>query len=200
MLTEFTRYYLAGFFTFVACFYTIRIVYLDKTSGQKCVHPGEKFTCSWFNHMLFRVFRIVIWGVCVVLVVYPQFDTYLGLLPSFGHPAVIISGNLLLTLGFVFTLIGHGTLGDAWRSGMDQTGTNKLITNGLYRYSRHPMYLAIGLAQLGFFLALPSIFTLTCLFFGWFTLYRQAALEEAFLLSRFKNEYQQYQTHVRRWI
>ncbi|WP_017446967.1 methyltransferase family protein [Gayadomonas joobiniege] len=200
MIAEFARWYLAIFFTFVACFYTIRIISLQQKSNTRYVHAGDKYSASWFNHLCFRVFRISIWAVCVVRFFYPDIDSYLGILPNLYQSEWILTGLILLTIGFVSTMYGHYALGPLWRSGMDKNSPNQLQTNGIYAYSRNPMYLSIAFAQLGFFLALPSAFSLICLIFGWIILYRQTLLEEAFLQRRFNEQYSQYKQTVRRWI
>ena len=113
---------------------------------------------------------------------------------------VMFAGNLLLTCGFVFTIIVHLSMGSQWRSGIDPKGPAQLMTHGFYRYSRNPMFSAIALSQLGFFLALPSLFSLICLLVGLFTLYRQAIVEEQHLASAFPAAFAQYKAGTRRWL
>jgi protein-S-isoprenylcysteine O-methyltransferase Ste14 len=77
----------------------------------------------------------------------------------------------------------------------------RLVTDGLYRFTRNPMYLgmvgflfglAMILGSLGSFLP-PALFTLI--------IDRQFIRnEEAFLLDRFGAEYRDYLQRVRRWL
>lgn len=199
-VSEFTRWYLAVFFTFVAVFYTSRIFLMKRTEHRSLVFAGGRFTASWWNHMTFRGFRITIWLVCLLRLPYPQIDTYLGLIPALNQTAVLISGNTLLTLGFLFTMAVHFSMGCNWRSGIDPQGPEKLITNGPFQFSRNPMFIGIAVAQLGFFLALPSVFTIICLAVGLTVLRRQALCEESHLKTLFGDAYQHYQSQVRRWV
>ncbi len=199
-ITEFTRLYLAVFYSLVAAFYTARIVFLKRVTSSELIFPGPRGCTSWWNHLTFRIFRVLIWGVCVLRLFYPSADNYLGVIDFLQHPAVILAGIIFLTIGFVCTATVHFQLADAWRSGVDPMGPSRLVTSGVYQYSRNPMLLCVALSQLGFFLALPSFFTLICLFVGVYTINSQAKVEEKHLLNIFPSEYSLYKQKVRRWV
>ena len=81
------------------------------------------------------------------------------------------------------------------------TQTNKLITNGIYKYIRNPMYLALVIFQIGLgislsflHISLMSIFTIITLHY--FVIKR----EETYLKNLFGVDYESYQTKSRRWI
>ncbi len=199
-VSEFTRLYLAVFFSFVATFYTSRIFLLKRSEQRSMVFAGNRFSASWWNHMTFRGFRITIWLICLARLFYPQVDNYLGLISALNQDWVIASGLILLTLGFGFTMRVHFSMGCDWRSGIDPSGPEALITDGPFRFSRNPMFLGIAFAQLGFFLALPSVFTLLCLIVGLAVLRRQALCEESHLTVLFGEAYRRYQSQVGRWL
>ena len=192
--------YLAFFYTFVAAFYTIRIISMQRQTSKVMVFAGTRFCTTWRNHTAFRLFRVFIWGVCVLRLFEPAIDNYLGFFETLHISPIILLGNTLLTMGFVATIILHFYMGNEWRSGIDPQGPTKILINGVYRYSRHPMFVCVAISQLGFFLALPSIFTLTCLIIGIYTLNSQAIAEEKHLIQSSKTDYQSYCTKVRRWI
>ena len=196
----FTRGYLALFYTLVAAFYTIRIIVGKRSAHAELVHPGERYCASWWNHMTFRVFRVVIWLVCVCRYFFPATDSVLGRFTLLNHPEIILSGDLLLALGFSTVIVIHTTMGNHWRSGIDNTGPKKLITHGFFRYSRNPIFLAVACAQVGFFLALPSVFTLICLLVGLYILHRQVLCEESHLLRMFQQDYVNYTLKTGRWL
>ena len=199
-MIEFTRVYLAVFYTLVAGFYTVRIVLKKRTDSREVVFAGERFSATWWNHMLFRIFRVLIWMVCLLRWLFPQLDTYLGLLNNWQNVPVILLGNLLLTGGFLFTILIHFSFGKQWTSGINPSGPAALITDGFYQYSRNPMFVSVAIAQVGFFLALPSIFSFICLIVGLCTLRCQALEEEAHLMKYYPQVYPEYMRRVRRWI
>lgn len=76
-----------------------------------------------------------------------------------------------------------------------------LVTYGIYRYTRNPMYLGMTLIQLAFFIYLGNVAALIPIVF--FVLYIsrfQIIPEERALESLFNDEYNTYRSTVRRWI
>ena len=245
-ITEFTRFYLAAFYTFVAVFYTVKVLVNKQQNNRpssnqagiqlstrhdsqlstqhdsqlntqhdsqlntqhnrlrenqkELIFTGERFCSTWWNHMTFRVFRATIWMICLARLFFPNVDDYLGLLFLSESFSIVLLGNILLTLGFMITVIIHFKMGKQWRSGIDPSGPKKLITDGFYKFSRNPMFLSIALSQFAFFLALPSLFSLLCLIIGVVVLYRQILSEETHLLQQFPEQYNIYSTKVRRWL
>ncbi len=199
-LVEFTRIYLAIFYSGVAAFYTLRIIAKKRSGLHEVVFSGERFSSTWLNHMLFRGFRVTIWLVCLFRWFFPSIDGYLGIFEGLNVWPIVLVGDILLAAGFLFAVVIHLSLGRQWRSGIDPHEPGTLKTNGFYKYSRNPMYLGVATAQAGFFLALPSVFSAVCLLVGLYALYSQTLAEEAHLINRFPKDYIQYKDHVRRWL
>lgn len=197
---EFTRGYLAFFYTFVALFYTLRIVLLQRSTRQSRVFHGEVGSQNWWHHKIFGVFRALIWMVCVWRLFFPAIDSVLGIFPLHHASWLIVAGNVILTLGFAWAILGHFSLGTAWTSGVNQQSEMALVTRGVYGISRNPIYLGVLCAQFGFMLALPSAFTLLCFIVGCMTIVRQTKVEEAHLSQMFNKRYKLYCSRVRRWL
>lgn len=76
-----------------------------------------------------------------------------------------------------------------------------LVTGGIYRLSRNPMYVALLLLLVGFGFRLQNLPSL--LFVPLFILYMnrfQIKPEEEVLLKKFGEEYREYTSDVRRWL
>ena len=78
---------------------------------------------------------------------------------------------------------------------------NKLITSGIYKYSRNPMYLGLLMIVISTSIFYLNIFSLTTpiLFVCWINRF-QIKREEIFLTEKFGKEYILYKTKTRRWI
>ncbi|MER3376720.1 MAG: isoprenylcysteine carboxylmethyltransferase family protein [Allomuricauda sp.] len=78
---------------------------------------------------------------------------------------------------------------------------NSLVTNGIYKYSRNPMYLGMLLFLLAFGLMLGNAFnTLLAAGFVYWMNHFQIKPEEEVLLEKFGQEYSVYCKLTRRWF
>ena len=78
---------------------------------------------------------------------------------------------------------------------------NKLVTSGIYKYSRNPMYLGfliIVISSSIFYLNTYSILT-PLFFYLWINRF-QIKREEVFLTKKFGEDYLSYKKKTRRWI
>ena len=78
---------------------------------------------------------------------------------------------------------------------------NKLITSGIYKYSRNPMYLGLLMVIIStsiFFLTIISI-TTPFIFYFWINRF-QIKREEIFLNKKFGQKYITYKSKTRKWI
>lgn len=113
-------------------------------------------------------------------------------------------------LGYLFALLG--ILIEVWSvarffkvkttiNPLKPERSNHLVTNGLFQYSRNPMYVGMLSVLLGFGLWLGNPVSLLALFgFVAYLTEFQIKPEESILLENFGEEYRQYQTQVRRWV
>ena len=78
---------------------------------------------------------------------------------------------------------------------------NRLITSGIYKYSRNPMYLGLLMIVMSTSIFYLNIFSITTpmLFYFWINRF-QIKREEIFLTQKFGKEYLSYKNKTRRWI
>jgi len=197
---DFTRWFLALFFVGVAVFYTIRILILKHRMGTSPVFSGRLGSLHWTTHTVFRVFRVVITGVCLTRLWWPELDAYLLPVYELWHPALLLTGDALLLAAFISVVAIHLYMGENWRSGTRKEDRARLITTGPFAVSRNPMMLGVVTAQVGFFLALPSLFTVVCLILGVWAVTAQVGVEERLLQQRYGKQYEDYAAHTPRWL
>jgi protein-S-isoprenylcysteine O-methyltransferase Ste14 len=79
--------------------------------------------------------------------------------------------------------------------------TKALVTDGLYAYSRNPIYTALTLIYLGLAIAANSVWSVVFLVPILLIIrYGVIAREERYLERKFGDAYAEYQKRVRRWI
>lgn len=100
-------------------------------------------------------------------------------------------GNTLLAIGIVIIAIGWYQI---WRA------KGKLVTTGLYKYSRHPQYLGLIIFCIGWQVQYPLLFSLCICILLIVIYYFLARQEEKHLLAEFPKEYQNYKKRVRMFL
>jgi len=119
------------------------------------------------------------------------------LLPSPGRwiaGATLIGAGGVLFVGALRTMRHRGT------HPAHANEPPELITNGVYQYSRNPIYTGHSLAHVGAALLVNSLWALVALGPVVVYLNRVIQREEAYLEDRFGGAYNRYREQVRRWI
>lgn len=125
----------------------------------------------------------------------PALDLNLPLFEYAGS-VLIAAGVILLILAFIAFARARTTVNP-----VEPEHANTLVTTGLYRISRNPMYLAMALILLGGALRLGNIgaFIAPALFVWSITLF-QIKPEERALQSIFDEDFTAYRQQTRRWL
>lgn len=109
---------------------------------------------------------------------------------GFGNPNI---GRIGLWLALTGILIWSATLLTMGKSMRVLPGNDTLVTCGIYKYIRHPMYIAITLTILGFMLASGSVAGMIYLIVVVLPLnFVRARLEDAALEKQFGGSYNAY--------
>jgi len=78
---------------------------------------------------------------------------------------------------------------------------NNLVTSGIYKYSRNPMYLGLLMIIISTSIFYLTIFSITTPFIFYFWINRfQIEGEEIFLTKKFGQKYILYKSKTRKWI
>jgi protein-S-isoprenylcysteine O-methyltransferase Ste14 len=118
-----------------------------------------------------------------------------------GSTATVVAGVLLIALGTAIALAGVRRFRKAGTTVLPFGGTSELVTSGVYRFTRNPMYLGMTLAYVGFALLLNSVWCVLFLPVALMSVYVLAVRpEERYLSQKFGDQYTRYRARVRRWI
>jgi len=141
----------------------------------------------------------LVWLLIALLVIY-LLDRWLpvaGLLP----PPLHRIGALIMLPGILILLHSGASFIKAKTGLLPFSDATTLVTGGLYRYTRNPMYLGMVFFLLGVALFLGSLSALIPVAaFAWIIDRQFIRDEEIFLTGIFGDEYKEYKKRVRRWI
>lgn len=139
------------------------------------------------------------------------FYFYLVFANAFNFPTVsrqqFFHSEIISWVGVFFCLAGLLMLlwslvsfGQSFRVGIDTENPDKLITSGVFAFSRNPIYVAFALILLGQFLIFPNWILLVYLGAGIWLFHRQVLREEDYLKMHYGKEYLEYSNRVRRYL
>jgi protein-S-isoprenylcysteine O-methyltransferase Ste14 len=149
---------------------------------------------------LFVVLVGVIAAEAVLAAVAPAALAGLGEVPA-GLAAVLRPvGAGLLLLATVLMVIAQLDLGASWRIGIEESARPGLVTGGLYRFCRNPIFLFMLMALVGFVLLLPNWLTLVTAMAGILGVRRHVGDEEAYLTRTYGDAYRSYARRVGRFL
>lgn len=125
-------------------------------------------------------------------------------LRMFGRSGkVTMLAVLLFNLGALLQLVSYVYLGKNLKFGIpgqDEAWMSTLRTEGIYRFSRNPMYLGFFLMMAGASLYTTNPFIWALALFATAVHHVIVLREEFFLAGRFGVEWKQYASRVRRYI
>lgn len=135
-----------------------------------------------------------------------------GLALGYRWPLVIVGDRLssaarldgaiaLLALGIVIGIVGFRQFRRAATNVRPDRPTTALVTDGIYRYSRNPLYVSQALIYAAIALAADNLWALVLLMPTLVVVqYGVIVREEAYLERTFGDDYLRFKAAVRRWL
>ncbi|MCR4964114.1 MAG: isoprenylcysteine carboxylmethyltransferase family protein [Bacteroidales bacterium] len=183
-----------------------------------CIHDIIALDLRWCNAWIPIVFMMVAQIICMK--VYGEggrravdtswYDTkakqYALLNSIFQFLMIIVAVFVPLRFGTAWFIVGASIYAAAfllfiwsfWSYGT--ADRNRLITKGIYRYSRNPMYAVFTLAIIGVIIASTSLWLLIVLIPYVWTMHKVVLSEEEYCEKTYGNDYIEYKQHVPRYF
>lgn len=110
------------------------------------------------------------------------------------------TGFCIGMLGDIIFLASVLCMKDSWRAGIPDKDRTKLVTSGIYRYSRNPAFLGFDFMYVGLLLMYFNLLMLVVSAFAIIMLHLQILQEERYLRENYGEAYREYQKHVFRYL
>ena len=111
-----------------------------------------------------------------------------------------VAGAVLLLGGIVLLVAAQLDLGASWRIGIEEGAAPGLVTGGLYRFCRNPIFLAFFVFVAGYALLLPTRLSLILLVGTYIGVRQQVSVEEGWLRLTYGDGYRDYARRVGRFL
>jgi protein-S-isoprenylcysteine O-methyltransferase Ste14 len=113
----------------------------------------------------------------------------------------LLAGGSLLMFGLWLFYRSHADLGANWSVTLEVREQHRLVTEGIYRHIRHPMYLAFLLYGLGQAIVIPNWVAGPSYIVAMVLLVPfRLGPEEALMREHFKSEYEAYESRTKRLV
>ena len=120
---------------------------------------------------------------------------------EFFHSGIISWVGVFFCLaGLLLLLLSLISFGKSFRVGIDTDHPDKLVTTGVFAFSRNPIYVAFGFVLLGQFLIFSNWILLVYLGVAIWLFNRQVLREEDFLKEYYGVEFSEYCNRARRYF
>ena len=153
-----------------------------------------------FRETLFLVLVATITGEVLLAAFDPAALAVLGTVPAPVAAALRPVGALLVFVATAFMVVAQLDLGASWRIGIDEGARPGLVTGGLYRFCRNPIFLFMLTALVGFALLIPNWLSLALVVGGIAGIRGHVGDEEAYLTRTYGNDYRTYARRVGRFL
>ncbi|WP_417464447.1 methyltransferase family protein [Kordiimonas sp.] len=149
--------------------------------------------------------ELVLGAVAIVLDLYLLLRPFVPALDGFamaGHTPIGHFGVPIMALGVGIAVLSQMGMGKAWRIGVPREveASQSLVTTGLYRFSRNPIYVGIMLFVIGSAIVIPGPVTILSTIITFVFMNKVIEAEEAFLKDAFGAEFDAYCKQTRRWL
>lgn len=181
--------YLTSIIAFFVLAFAAKNIWLVVTTKQAIKGKSLKLTLSvLFSTIIYISLLLRIWGYNPIWFV------------ELSHSSFPIIGSCVVTMGFVLGLWALYGLKDSWRVGIRYEQVTKLVTTGVYAFSRNPYFLSYRILILGYLLVFPSVLLLG-LYLALIAIFHlMIKEEEKYLEATHGEEYRDYCKKVSRYF
>ena len=180
--------------------FVLRSVILWKQTGVNPFVFGNTEKAHDYIGRVYKVMVLFTWVSIGCYSFFPNGYQYLMPISYLEFEGLQITGLILLITSFLWTSIAQYQMSKSWRIGIDYNEKTELISNGLFKYSRNPVFLGVLISYLGTFFIIPNILSFSILIVTFVTIQTQVRLEEEYLEAVQGQEYPGYKLKVRRWL
>lgn len=200
-MADFIRFFIPLYFIFFFIISFVGISY--KVARQIGKNPNvlpKDDSAYGLVGLYFKLVLLALSIYTILLLFFPE-----DILPAFKinvleYNLIQYTGLDLMMMALIWVFIAQLQMKNSWRIGIDHTMKTDLITHGLFRFSRNPIFLGMTISLVGFFLVFPTVIALAFLLMGSVLMQIQIRLEEEHLLKEHGQIYLAYKKRVKRML
>ncbi|WP_284461188.1 isoprenylcysteine carboxylmethyltransferase family protein [Chryseobacterium sp.] len=200
-MTDFMRFFIPLYFIvfFTVSFLGISFTVARKIGKNPNVLPKDDSAYGLIG-FYFKITVITLFIYTVLFLLFPQtvFSTFR--INILDLDSIRYAGITLMITAFICVVTAQVQMKNSWRIGIDCKTKTELITHGLFRFSRNPIFLGMMVSLIGFFLAFPTVIAFIFSLMGCILMQIQIRLEEEYLQKQHGQAYLTYKKRVGRML
>ena len=200
-MNNYLRYALPAYFVLYFLFLiVIRTLSVRKKIGKNPIVLSKADDAHGLISTYFLVWILTLGLYIFAFALFPSpYSCFFPLIYLQYGPLQIL-GSLVLVVSLIWTYIAQAHMHESWRVGIDESQKTSLVTQGVFRYSRNPIYLGMLASVFGLALVTPNALIVLLLVVGYVLIQIQVRLEEDFLQKMHGPTYADYKKSVARFI
>lgn len=174
---------------------------LQKSTGvdANVIYAAQKPIQKYFAALE----RIMTVAVIIVIAIHAFFADRIPV----AQPMDLLDSRFIVSLGFVMGILGlalcrmaQNAIGASWRVGIDDDAAPGLVTGGIYRFIRNPVYTGLFILCAGVWLINPSPLFMYWIMAFFIMMEFQVRCEEEYLEGMYGDTYREYRTRTKRYF
>ncbi|MCM3870501.1 MAG: isoprenylcysteine carboxylmethyltransferase family protein [Pyrinomonadaceae bacterium] len=180
-----------------------KALYLRSTANINPIVIGRGKRGLRFLFELYAFAGLAVWVTELVLY---SLHTGFRIFPAPLHTVLIgstiakLAGVITVTCGLVVFILAFVSFGDSWRVGFDVKTPGKLVTTGIFAFTRNPIYVFVSLWFIGIFLINGTLIFLIFAVLAIAHLHYQIRQEEKFCAELYGQAYEDYCARTGRYF
>ena len=200
-MTIYLRYALPVYFIIYFLFLVvIRAWKVGRKIGKNPVVLSNADDAHGLISAYFLIWILALGVYTVIFSCYPAGYRYFFPMEHLEWGVLKITGLVLLIVSLIWTYVAQAHMHGSWRIGIDEAEKTDLVTQGIFKFSRNPIYLGMLASVFGLVLVTPNALTVMLLVLGFVLIQIQVRLEEDFLFKMHGDTYIEYKQRAARFI
>ncbi|MGG1922694.1 isoprenylcysteine carboxylmethyltransferase family protein [Chryseobacterium sp. NRRL B-14798] len=200
-MTDFIRFFIPFYFII---FFTVSFVGISYRVAKRIgknpnVLPKDDSAYGLVG-FYFKLILLALFMYTILLLLFPKDMFSAFKINALEYNLIQYTGLGFMMMALIWVVIAQLQMKNSWRIGIDSTTKTELVTDGLFRFSRNPVFLGMTISLVGFFLVFPTVITFSFLLTGNILMQIQIRLEEEFLLKEHGEIYLTYKNRVKRML
>jgi protein-S-isoprenylcysteine O-methyltransferase Ste14 len=200
-MNEFIRLILPIYFiVYFGIAFILKSVIVARRIGKNPLVLPKDDSAFGLIGLYFKLTLIAMFFYVLAFAFFPSWHDNFLIITSLDSLNIKYFGLGLLAISLIWTIIAQGHMKNSWRIGIDTKTKTELVTTGLFKVSRNPIFFGMIISLVGLFLTTPNALTGLFMILGYILIQIQIRHEEEFLIKEHGQNYESYKQKVRRLI